>query len=393
MEISFEKIKNIKLFINKNNSEYYQTKQKNLLIKITFFLVLISFCKFYWEKDISIAKFGSKKRLKIGIVGVAHGANVGNNMIKYAISVVLSNLGFEPYIIGTHPNNFSIKFLNKTTNLIIIRKNFHEVKENDYNILMVNSDQTWRKFSKHFLDIGFLRFAQDWHIKKFVYGASLGFDYWSFSPKEVMIMKKLLKNFTGISVREKGSIKLIQKHLGITPEFVLDPTLLIEKQYYLNLIKDYKNNNNNYKTNDYIFIYTFGKIKNSEHKINRLYKELQLKKNEKIYAFNLNNNQTIEDFIYYISHCKAVVTQSFHGTVFSIIFNKPFLTISVKGWAEERFKSLGKLLQIENRIVSYKQRPNINLLTTPLNINYNLIEELRIKSINFIKKNLKNYNE
>ena len=54
---------------------------------------------------------------------------------------------------------------------------------------MVNSDQTWRKFSKHFLDIGFLRFAQDWHIKKFVYGASLGFDYWSFSPKEVMIMK------------------------------------------------------------------------------------------------------------------------------------------------------------------------------------------------------------
>ena len=82
MEISFEKIKNIKLFINKNNSEYYQTKQKNLLIKITFFLVLISFCKFYWEKDISITKFGSKKRLKIGIVGVAHGANVGNNMIK-----------------------------------------------------------------------------------------------------------------------------------------------------------------------------------------------------------------------------------------------------------------------------------------------------------------------
>ena len=54
---------------------------------------------------------------------------------------------------------------------------------------MVNSDQTWRKFSKHFLDIGFFRFAQDWNIKKFVYGASLGFDYWSFSPKEVMIMK------------------------------------------------------------------------------------------------------------------------------------------------------------------------------------------------------------
>ena len=62
-----------------------------------------------------------------------------------------------------------------------------------------------------------------------------------------------------------------------------------------------------------------------------------------------------------------------------------------KGWAEERFKSLGKLLGVENRIVSYP-RPNISLLTTPLNINYSLIEELRVKSINFIKKNLDNYN-
>ncbi len=51
-------------------------------------------------------------------------------------------------------------------------------------------------------------------------------NYWDFTPKQTNIIKDLLKNFTGISVREKGSIKLIKKHLGITPEFVLDPTLL-----------------------------------------------------------------------------------------------------------------------------------------------------------------------
>ena len=361
----------------------YLSKSNKLLVIIILFLMY--FCRFEWEKNISIFNLKIKQRLKIGVVGVGHGANVGNNMIKYAISIVLSNLGYEPYIIGTHNNNFTINFANKTTNLVVIKKKFSEIKENDYDILMVNSDQTWRKFDNHYLDYGFLKFAQNWNIQKFVYGASVGFDYWSFSPKEDLIMKELLKNFTGVSVREMGSIKLIQEHLGITPEFVLDPTLLIDKKYYLNLIKDYKNNST-YKNNEYIFTYTFGNIRRSEYKINRLYKDL-IQRGEKIYDFSMNNYQTIEDFLYYISNCKAVVTHSFHGTVFSIIFNKPFITFSGKGWAEERFKSLGKLLGVENRIVSYP-RPNISLLTTPLNINYSLIEELRIKSINFLKRNL-----
>ena len=360
-----------------------------LSIKISVFLVLMFFIKFQWKKDISINNL-RKKRVKIGVVGIGHVPNVGNNLIKYAISIVLSNFGFEPYIIGICPNKSSISFVNKTTNLVIIRKSYSEIKKNDYDILMVNSDQTWRKFGRNYnyLDYGFLRFAQDWNIKKFVYGASIGYDYWDFSPKEDIIMRKLLKNFTGISVREKGSIKLIQEHLGITPELVLDPTLLIDKQYYLNLIKDYKNNNNYYKINDYIFIYTFRNIIKSEYKIKNLYKELKFQKGETIYDFNLFNNQTIEDFLYYITNCKAVVTHSFHGTIFSIIFSKPFITICGKGWSEERFKSLGKLLGIENRFVYYNQSPNISLLITPLNVNYSIIEELRIRSINFLKKNL-----
>jgi len=391
----------MKIYLQKNkfiNSLKYkkQFKQKSILTKVKKFLVIITLClflmffyKFYSHTDISVKNLRPKKRLKIGVVGVAHIFNVGNNMIKYAISVVLSNLGFEPYIIGSHPTNYSMEFLKKTTN-VITRNNFSEIKPNDYDILMVNSDQTWRKYSRNssrFLDIGFLKFAQDWNIKKFVYGASIGFDYWDFSPTEDLIMKKLLKNFTGVSVREMGSIKLIQRHLGITPELVLDPTLLIDKKYYLKLIKDYRNNND-YNINNYIFIYTFGNIKKPRHRMNRLYEELILR-GEKIYDYNLHNNQTIEDFLYYISNCKAVVTESFHGTIFSIIFNKPFITIARRGLPLERFKSLGKLLDIENRIIYYNNISNINLLSSPLNVNYSLIEELKIRSINYLKKNLK----
>ncbi len=328
-----------------------------------------------------IIKFKNKKRLKIGVISVRHEINVGNNLLKYAISSILSELGFEPYIIGTHYKNKNISFIKKYTNLIIIKKNFSEIKKNDYDILMVNSDQTWNRFDNHFFDYGFLKFAEHWNIKKFVYGASLGYDYWKYNSKEDNIMKRLLKKFSGISIREKDSVDLIKQHLEITPEVVLDPTLLLDKKYYLKLIK--KCRNHKVKKNDnYIFVYTLYNMKN----ISRFIKKASNELNYKIINYKLNNNLFIEDFIYYISHSKAVITNSFHGTVFSIIFNKPFVSFNYK--AKGRLKSLGNLLGVKNRIISNYENPEISLLVKPLYINYTLLESLKIHSINFIKKNL-----
>jgi hypothetical protein len=120
---------------------------------------------------------------------------------------------------------------------------------------MVNSDQTWRKYNeKYFYDIAFLKFAKKWNIPKFVYAASFGMDKWNLNKKDKEIAKFLLKNFTGISVREKGSVKIVENHLGIKPIFVLDPTLLIDRKYYLKLIKNYKNDI--LIDDNYIFVYT-----------------------------------------------------------------------------------------------------------------------------------------
>ena len=196
-----------------------------------------------------------RKKKKIGVIGVGHGFNIGNNLLKYAISIKLSELGFIPYIIGTNNNNRNISFLKKQTNCIIIKKNYSEIKKNDYDILMVNSDQTWRKLDNNFYDIGFLKFAEKWNIPKFVYGASLGYNNWNLTKKDKKIIKHLLKNFTGISVREKNSINLVNKYIGIKPELVLDPTLLINKKYYLNIIKNFKNDKK--MKNNFIFTYLF----------------------------------------------------------------------------------------------------------------------------------------
>lgn len=68
-----------------------------------------------------------KKKKKIGVIGLKHGNNIGNNLLKYTISIKLSELGFERYIIGIKRKYCNISFINKTINLRILKNNFSEI--------------------------------------------------------------------------------------------------------------------------------------------------------------------------------------------------------------------------------------------------------------------------
>ena len=341
-----------------------------LLLVINTFIFLIFFLNKY-------------SKLKIGVVGLRHEANIGNNLLKYAMFTKLKELGYIPYIIGTLWEKYNnIEFINQTANIVIIKNNFSEIKMNDYNILIVNSDQTWVKFDNNFYDYGFLKFAENWTTPRFVYGASIGGDYWKLSKKDEGIAKILLKKFSGISIREKDSFDLIKKHLKINPEIVLDPTFLIDKQYYLNLIKDYKGNI--LDNNKYIFTYIISQCSFTFDLMQNASKILNLKTH---YLF-LNNNSSVRSFLYNLINSKCVITNSFHGTVFAIIFNKPFISV-YSNKSKTRFNSLRSLLNISQRLVLKGKKPNYNLLMQPLNINYQKLKALKQKSINFLKKNLR----
>lgn len=324
-----------------------------------------------------------RKFKKVGIVGLQHSQNIGNNLLKYAMYIKLINLGFEPYIIGVRYGNSNISFLLNNVKVRLINKSFNEIKKNDYDILVVNSDQTWRRQkSEFFYDIAFLNFSKNWNITKFVYGASLGLDYWHYTKKEEEVAKSLIKYFKGISVREKGSIKLIEKHLGFKPTFVLDPTLLIDKKYYLKLIKNFRIQND--IGDNFIFIY---KLINSKQ-LNILIKNIKEKYKYKIYLIDYNVINQIQKFIYGVYNCRAVITDSFHGTIFSIIFNKPFISFVYKSKGKERFNTLKEIFNLHNRIINYDSYPDIRLLEKPLKINKNMLTSLKKKSIRFLKKNL-----
>lgn len=141
--------------------------------------------------------YNKKKLKKIGIIGLPHSQNIGNNLLKYAIYIKVCELGFDPYIVGQRYGKENISFILDKAKVRLINKTFKEIGENDFDILMVNSDQTWRRHcDRFFYDIAFLNFSKKWSIPKFVYGASLGMDYWEYTKQEEEIAKSLLfKNF------------------------------------------------------------------------------------------------------------------------------------------------------------------------------------------------------
>ena len=252
---------------------------------------------------------------------------------------------------------------------------------------MVNSDQTWVGWSSEYYNIAFLKFAKDWDIPKFVYGASIGADEWNFKNETNEIAKELLKNFTGISTREVSTVKYIKQYLGFNATYVLDPTMLIDKKYYLNIIDNYKNKNSIQIKNNCILIYKVAQ------RFNNMESFIRKAKSESGYQFIeilLYDKEYIEKFLYVINNCKAVITNSYHVTMFSIIFNKPFITFYSNHLGSGRFFTIRDIYGIKDRFFDEDENeiPDLKLLDTPLIMNSTNIDYYRNISLNYLKKNL-----
>ena len=178
-----------------------------------------------------------------------------------------------------------------------------------------------------------------------------------------------MNKFTGLSFREEGTVKLLEEHLGLKSVSVLDPT---KPDYDLK--------------EKFIFVY---QLDQNPLLVNTIEKASE-KLNMKIYNLSLYKNDYIESFIYGIFKIQAIIIDSFHGTIFSIIFKKPFLSFSNPKRGKARFDSLKKLFSLNNRIKYSEENTNINinLLLEPLNIDQTKFNKLKQFSINYLKKNL-----
>lgn len=187
---------------------------------------------------------------------------------------------------------------------------------NDENIdyYFVGSDQVWNPYYEGH-DFEFLTFVES--RKRGSFSASFGVD----TLPEVCKSRyaSYLKDFQNLSVREKSGQNIVKELLNKEAHISVDPTLLLQRSEWEDVLK--KNNTNEF-TGEYIVTYFLGDV---PQKIWQYASEKLMK----VYCLNDENTPSlfgvgIETFLYLIKNAKCVVTDSFHATVFSLIFNTNF---------------------------------------------------------------------
>src|SRR5690606_1174645 len=231
----------------------------------------------------------------------------------------------------------------------------------DFDAFVVGSDQVWRlEYVKDNYPTYFLDFVPQGKTK-IAYAASLGKDYWEGGDESVAIVSKLLTDFDLVTVREDRAVDVcLQTFNYAKAHHVLDPTFLPDMSFYKKLIDSI-----GFDKEIGLFNYVLDPSPNSSKLVEKISKQKHLKTN-KIY---LNENKSIktgsslvENWLAHFYYADFVVTDSFHGMVFSIIFNKPFLVFGNKERGLTRFSSLLKLLDLEERLIDADSNTDIDII-------------------------------
>lgn len=373
---------------------------------------------------------------KVGIITMHKVWNVGSALQAYATQKIIDDLGFSSELIDyKYPNtehsafqgnikevkHCNIKNLIRvilqkikakfTSRKINLYKEFYNnyfkcspqeyktrksIIENPplYDIYVTGSDQVWNPKYIGFDTNYFLDFAPD-NKKKISYASS--FSSSTLSDYFSKLYAEKLKRFDAISVRETTGQYLIENMVGKKPEVVCDPTILLNEKEWTKIA-----NASTIKPKEqYILVYILGYAYNPYPEIynyiERVNKELQLpviylntikgRLNNKFKEIKITNWGPIE-FLYLIKNAKFVITDSFHGTAFSLNFSTPFIScVKSKESSDSRMLDLLRIVNAEDRAVTFNQ--NDEIIFDPLqDSTKTALNNYRNKSLIYLKNSL-----
>lgn len=277
----------------------------------------------------------------------------------------------ELSVIQENTDYFIFHYIKKT--ITIHKKSDFGVQAHrgNYDAFIVGSDQCWRPCYNEFLSSMFLDFTKSKNVKRISYAASFGTDVWEFSQKQTKECACLAKLFDLVTVREDTGVNLCKDYLGIDAVHVLDPTMLLTKEDYIKLISIEKE----LPSAGSLFNYILDPDKRKTDFITRVATDKGLKAFQVLPKYQAEN-RTKENVKKSIDKCvfprvttwlrafmdaEMTIVDSFHGMVFSIIFNKPFWVIGNTSRGMSRFNSLLKVFNLENRLLSIDQFDNVDI--------------------------------
>lgn len=242
------------------------------------------------------------------------------------------------------------------------------LKQYGIDTFICESDVIWKPKSTKGIDIGyFLNFQAADSCKKISYAASVGL---TMTEQEKKQIRNILPKFHAISVREKDSINFIQQLSGKNVEWVIDPTLLLTQQDYMPFVKKPKET-------DYLLVYN---CMDNDSRMLRIARKTAEKMNLKLieissfptnhikYRHTVKTNLGIEEFLGYFAHASYIICNAFHGSCFSLVFEKNFHIFQREEY-DYRLKSIIIPLGIEDKVYVDKAQ-NIDCLS-PVCLDYN----------------------
>ena len=250
-----------------------------------------------------------------------------------------------------------------------------------FDAFIVGSDQVWRAVFSPCLPHFFLDFLEDAPVRRIAYAASFGLDFWETPEQTTEIIRPLAQRFDRISVRELSGVDLCKTYLGVDAELMPDPTLLLTREDYLALCDKTSEAT---PTEPYVAVYVIDSRDKTNELIARFEEEHQLPV-VRIGRFNWENgSEPMESWIRGFARARYVITDSFHGTVFSLIFGKDFITFN-NGWrGAGRFHTLLDNFDLADRLVDADKVSEISIPPIDRERVCRGLAELREKGISFL---------
>lgn len=323
--------------------------------------------------------------MKIGLLTYHHSVNYGAMLQSYATAKALRSLGHEVEFInirqeetrGTNPIlfYFKLKALKK-----FIRKfyppetreftNVEELRNAnfDYDCLIVGSDQVWNpQISKDKCLAYFLDFGGE-NVKRLSYASSFALSKWPTNNKALTAsVAKALNRFSVLSVREKTGQQILKDTFYLDSTLVVDPTMLFE---------NYDEVTGHVNENGDVVAYLLNRTPIQKQKSIELSKAYG--KRPKLIStirptkgFAYVYPPSIEDWIRYIGGAGLVITDSFHGLVFSLLYKRNFVVITPKNGRNSRLKDLLSSYGLADRyFLESEEIPYDKLINSPIDYNY-----------------------
>lgn len=284
------------------------------------------------------------------------------------------------------------EYINTTSPLRSSEELLKCVRKSKIDCLIFGSDQVWREeYSPYLTDFfaGFL--PEDAEMLKITYGASFGTSENPISEQMLETCKRLSSRFDAISVREKSAVGLVEQYFGKHAELVLDPTLLLDADDYV--IERPKTSCSVATEYDTLVSYVLDTDGQKAKISNDVACELGLKESfmglfPKRSDGSPDKMIPVQSWLDNFRNASFVVTDSFHGCVFSIINRKPFIAIVNHSRGADRFVSMLSQLGLEGRMVNDYEEFNARRseLMAPIDYSevYSMLQKLKAHSLGYL---------